>query len=439
MSSRGVENKLGDVGRRPSTKDALKQQVHDLIEDQDSSIPAYCISLFLLFTIVVSILCFILETVESLRELTTFWKVMDVSTTVIFSIEYLTRLWVCDIPGGVTRCKFIRTPMNILDVLAILPGFLDIVIANVEQLASLRVFRCVRLVRLFRIFKLGKYASGMNLMVAAITNSLQPLSILMFFISVAFILFSSLLYYAEKLGCPDFDDLRASGAYAEYAKECVGINGNTGSGSLCCNENGQPLKFPTILSTLWWTIVTMTTVGYGDLVPFTVGGRIVAGLAMLCGILLISLPVAIVGSKFQEAYSEYELDKQQQKTMRTSEIDRVNSAERRAESSLQLGEPDSEAQNPCSPKAEARLRKKDANLHSSSHLENLRNNVLKLRSKHGLSTQATEQIKLLLELFNHIDRVEHQIGKLHAKDMDLQRNIRCDFDSLCTEYDSIYS
>jgi len=443
MSTRGISSTIGDqvqVGVKPATQigPQWKQKVWNLVEDQDSGNLAYCISLFLLLTIVVSILCFILETVESLRDMTFFWKVMDVTTTVIFSVEYATRLWVCNVEGGVTRWQFIRTPMNILDVLAILPGFIDIVIENVKELASLRVFRCVRLVRLFRIFKLGKYASGMNLMVTAVTNALQPLSILMFFISVAFILFSSLLYYAEKMSCPDFEEMRASGTFGDYARECVGINGHTLGGVLCCNERGQPLKFPSIISTLWWTIVTMTTVGYGDIVPYTVPGRVVAGIAMLCGILLISLPVAIVGSKFQEAYSEYEQDKEKERAQRAEEyrssVESVGGASLR---SSDLDSPRSSGREPRTKEKNTMNHLKDRSRQSLKHIEALKDSVLKLRSKKGLSGQASEQVGLLLELFTHIERVEHQMDKLHSKDMDLQRSIRCDFDTLCNEYDGI--
>merc|ERR1719359_1917436 len=102
--------------------------------------------------------------------------------------------------------------MNILDLVAITPLFIELAVQTLVRSESmkgargLRVLRSVRLIRLFRIFKLGKYSSGMKLMLDALRNSVQPLSILMFFLCIGVVLFSSLLFYAEKVSCPKVDD-----------------------------------------------------------------------------------------------------------------------------------------------------------------------------------------------------------------------------------------
>lgn len=75
-------------------------------------------------------------------------------------------------------------------------------------------------------------------------------------------------------------------------------------GNLCCDEHDSPLDFPSILEAFWWAIVTMTTVGFGEIAPKTTQGKIVGTVTMLSGILLIALPVAIVGRKFQEVYDD---------------------------------------------------------------------------------------------------------------------------------------
>merc|ERR1719265_582713 len=178
---------------------------------------------------------------------------------------------------------------------------------------GLRVLRSVRLIRLFRIFKLGKYSSGMKLMLDALKNSVQPLSILMFFLCIGVVLFSSLLFYAEKVSCPREGEPLLVNRTAEYLDTCAKSSGGWfkvgNERLLCCNDMHASMDFDSITETAWWSIVTMTTVGYGDKTPRTDVGRFVGGLSMLCGILLISLPVAIVGSKFQEAYEEMENDK----------------------------------------------------------------------------------------------------------------------------------
>jgi hypothetical protein len=88
--------------------------------------------------------------------------------------------------------------------------------------------------------------------------------------------------------------------YGEYVNK--GVSPSFG---LCCDDYGAPLDFLSIVAASWWTIVTMTTVGYGDVVPRTALGRVVGALAMLSGILLIALPVSVIGAKFTEAYEEF--------------------------------------------------------------------------------------------------------------------------------------
>merc|ERR1719473_408493 len=111
--------------------------------------------------------------------------------------------------------------MNIFDLMAILPFYLQLFLQN-SSTQALRVLRMVRLVRLFRIFKLGRYSSGMRLVAQALLNSFQALWVLVFFLWIGIFLFSSCLYYAEKMSCPsnpgwaDFTEEQRR----EYAKEC---------------------------------------------------------------------------------------------------------------------------------------------------------------------------------------------------------------------------
>merc|ERR1711959_296914 len=73
---------------------------------------------------------------------------------------------------------------------------------------------------------------------------------------------------------------------------------------LCCNAYESPLDFPTIPEAIWWAVVTMVTVGYGDAVPRTTAGKVVGVATVLCGIVLIALPIAIIGQRFHEAYDD---------------------------------------------------------------------------------------------------------------------------------------
>ena len=134
-----------------------------------------------------------------------------------------------------------------------------------DALSAFSVFRVVRLVRVFRVFKMGKSSIGINLMVITIQESAKVLFILCYFVAIAMILFSSMMYYAEM-------------------------------------ENSQAAFFASIPRTFWWCLVTMTTVGYGDGYPVTPVGRIIAVITMFSGILILALPISVIGSNFAATY-----------------------------------------------------------------------------------------------------------------------------------------
>merc|ERR1719387_192879 len=190
-----------------------------------------------------------------------------------------------------------------------------------DNTAGLRVLRAVRLIRLFRIFKLGRYSSGMQLMAEAVRNSFQALWVLCFFLAIGVVLFSSGLYYTERLSCPTSKNLTEE-QIAVYQQECrESTDGwDKSLGNLCCDEHDSPLDFPSIVEAFWWAIVTMTTVGFGEIAPKTPQGKILGVVTMLSGILLIVLPVAIVGRKFQEVYDDYIAKTAGQNDEKTTEI-----------------------------------------------------------------------------------------------------------------------
>lgn len=291
----------------------LRTKLYDILENPESSNLAQVVSVVILGTIIFSIACFILETMPKFRKVKNIeqtWRDLEVFCTLVFTVEYVVRLSVCGI-GGVTICQFVRTPSNVFDILAILPFYLQAIMNLASDgdggsnAAGLRVLRAVRLIRLVRIFKLGRYSSGMQLMAEAVRNSFQALWVLCFFLAIGVVLFSSALYYTERLSCPTSKDLTPDQS-ALYQQECRDSSDGWDKtlGNLCCDEHDSPLDFPSILEAFWWAIVTMTTVGFGEIAPKTTQGKIVGTVTMLSGILLIALPVAIVGRKFQEVYDD---------------------------------------------------------------------------------------------------------------------------------------
>jgi hypothetical protein len=298
---------LPDLDSSSSTK----QWIWLLLEEPSSSPQAQALSIFIIGFIVFSILGFILETVPSIyRASPAAWNALEVACTGIFTLEYIARLAVCE-EGSTSHLRFIMTPMNVFDLMAVVPFYIEVILRSLgaEDTPALRVFRLVRLVRVIRIFKLGRYATGMRLFGEALGRSTTAISVLVFLLCMGVVVFSSALFYIEKLSCPEMDDLDASQKKI-YELECDDPfhRGVSPSHGLCCTEEGAPNDFPSVIAAFWWSLVTMTSVGYGDVYPRTTQGKIVAFFAMLVGMVLIALPVAIVGQKFQEVYENHDLE-----------------------------------------------------------------------------------------------------------------------------------
>lgn len=153
--------------------------------------------------------------------------------------------------------------LNWIDLFAILPFF--IAVGLPDRVKSIVMLRVVRLIRVIRILKLSRHSFGLQILGHTLKASCRELCLLVFFLAIGVIIFSSLIYYAEK------------DAY------------NT--------------KFTSIPTAFWWSIVTMTTIGYGDVVPQTLQGKVIGTLCALCGVLVVALPVPVVVSNFSLYYS----------------------------------------------------------------------------------------------------------------------------------------
>ncbi|XP_055680302.1 potassium voltage-gated channel protein Shaw-like [Lutzomyia longipalpis] len=160
--------------------------------------------------------------------------------------------------------QFIKSPVNIIDLAATLSFYTDVVQQMGEQTGLLEAFSIIRILRLF---KLTRHSPGLRILIHTFKASAKELTLLVFFLVLGIVVFASLVYYAEKL-----QD----------------------------NPNNQ---FKSIPLGLWWAIVTMTTVGYGDMAPKTYIGMFVGALCALAGVLTIALPVPVIVSNFSMFYS----------------------------------------------------------------------------------------------------------------------------------------
>jgi len=241
----------------------IKQKIYYILEPKSSNdFSSKIVDLFIQILIVINIISIILSSFKQLEEYKTWFYIIELVSVIIFTLEYLLRVITATYkyPNEkpiVSIWKFIKSPMAIIDLLAILPFYLPFLIPF-----ELRYLRVLRLTRTLRILKLNRYSQSLQLLGKILNKKKGELFITIFVTLILIIFASSAMYYIEK----DF----------------------------------QPDKFPNIIASSWWAITTLTTVGYGDVSPVTVGGKIFSAIIALLGIGLVALPTGIISSGFIE-------------------------------------------------------------------------------------------------------------------------------------------
>lgn len=273
---------------RPMPTNEFQRQAWLLFEYPDSSRAARVIAIVSVMVILISIIIFCLETLPEFRvssdelsslpaangtrverkngnQFTDPFFLLETLCIAWFSFEMLVRFVSCP-----SKSSFYKDIMNTIDIIAIVPYFITLGLelaehqASSQQAASLTVLRVLRLVRVFRIFKLSRHSKGLQILGRTLHASMRELALLIFFLVIGVVLFSSAVFFAE------VDD----------------------------PESG----FTSIPESFWWAVVTMTTVGYGDMSPVTVGGKIVGSMCAVAGVLTIALPVPVIVSNFSYYY-----------------------------------------------------------------------------------------------------------------------------------------
>ncbi|XP_040265624.1 potassium voltage-gated channel subfamily A member 4 isoform X1 [Bufo bufo] len=302
----------------------FKRQVWLLFEYPESSGPARGIAIVSVLVILISIVIFCLETLPEFRDDKdsllgsrgssdefgaadngTLWApesghtafndpffIVETVCIVWFSFEFAVRLFACPSKPG-----FFRNIMNVIDIVSILPYFITLGTelghqpqhqqqhpplqgtGQQQQAMSFAILRIIRLVRVFRIFKLSRHSKGLQILGHTLRASMRELGLLIFFLFIGVILFSSAVYFAE--------------------------------------ADEPTTHFHSIPDAFWWAVVTMTTVGYGDMKPITVGGKIVGSLCAIAGVLTIALPVPVIVSNFNYFYHR-ETDNEEQTPLAAS-------------------------------------------------------------------------------------------------------------------------
>ncbi|XP_062996481.1 potassium voltage-gated channel subfamily C member 4 isoform X2 [Elgaria multicarinata webbii] len=266
-----------------------------LFEDPYSSRAARVIAFASLFFILVSITTFCLETHEAFIIAVNVTETLVVGNTteilvvrkmetepiltyiegvcvLWFTLEFLVRIVFCP-----DKLVFIKNLLNIIDFVAILPFYLEVGLSGLSSKAArdvLGFLRVVRFVRILRIFKLTRHFVGLRVLGHTLRASTNEFLLLIIFLALGVLIFATMIYYAERIGAKPSDP----------------------SGSDHTHFKNIPIGF-------WWAVVTMTTLGYGDMYPKTWSGMLVGALCALAGVLTIAMPVPVIVNNFGMYYS----------------------------------------------------------------------------------------------------------------------------------------
>ena len=262
----------------------LRRKLFRCLEYPNSSVVARVFAVCCLVVIVFSTVSFCIETLPSLRieprtirfnvtengnetrtierreTVVDYWFMIEGVCVGWFTLEYAFRLY-----ASPSRLRFFRSLLGLLDLSAVLPFYLTLAISlNTADVRSFTVVRVIRTCRVLRVFKITRYSQAMRIVMRTVYDSSGQINTLVFTVAVATILFSSAIFYAE-----------------------------------------SEQVYSSIPDAFWWTIITMTTVGYGDVFPTTVTGKIIGAMCAVTGVVIFCLPTPVLVSNFIKYYSSY--------------------------------------------------------------------------------------------------------------------------------------
>ena len=283
-----------------------RTQLHALMNDPRSSVAAQVVYWLVVASILMSSTTFCLETVHTLdtpAAQRAYDGVEHVSIAV-FTAEYGARL----ISSPHLRSFFFDW-LNTIDLAAILPYYVErglIASGHVvtRDAGRSRIVRVLRVARVVRVLKLGNRSVRIGVVNRAIAESSDMLVLLGFLIIICVVTCSSAMYYAERgtfLPAYGFASRMPFDLTCREGPTCAAME--MLMSGLCCTP--KPSPFRSIPSAFWWCIVTLMTVGYGDVVPVTPGGKVVACVTMVLAVLLLSLPISVIGTEFTQQWLEY--------------------------------------------------------------------------------------------------------------------------------------
>lgn len=243
---------------------STKQKIHILLHPELGDTRwDKILNAFIIILIVLNVAAVILETVPAIHDrYATFFQIFDTVSVIIFTIEYVLRVWSCNHDPKYQhsfhgRLRYMVSTEALIDLIAILPFYIHVVVG-----LDLRVLRILRLLRFFRLFRLTAYMKSAKMVRNVFTLRANELKLSFVLISFVIIIASCLMYFAE--------------------------------------HDAQPDKFSSIPATMWWAVVTVTSIGYGDMVPISTFGKTLSGIISFMGLAIFALPAGIITAGFLE-------------------------------------------------------------------------------------------------------------------------------------------
>ncbi|TNE56587.1 MAG: ion transporter [Alphaproteobacteria bacterium] len=242
---------------------SIRKEVWETLEVTDNlHLKGRWVDLALMTLILLNVVAVSLESVRPLYEqYSQFFDAFDAFSVTVFTIEYIGRVWSCVERAGQvhglksfkSRLAYMMTPLALIDLLAIAPFYLAALIPGLD-------LRFLRVIRIMRIFKLTRYSKAVAILLNVLSQERRAFGAAIVVLAVVAILAASGIYLFE--------------------------------------HRAQPEYFGSIPESLWWSVVTLTTVGYGDVTPITLGGKIFGGIVAVVGVGMIALPAGILASGF---------------------------------------------------------------------------------------------------------------------------------------------
>ncbi|RSK42061.1 ion transporter [Mangrovimonas spongiae] len=232
----------------------MKDFVKSVVEINDNKLSRW-FAFIIQGLILLSVIAFTVETLPDLKPQTRdILKSIEIVTVIVFTVEYLLRIYVAD-----NKLKFIFSFYGIIDLVSILPFYLAIGF-------DLRSLRALRFLRIFRVLKMVRYNKAMAHFIFAIKSVKEEI--------ILFVMVTMILIYFSGVGIYYFEN------------------------------QAQPENFSSIFDSLWWAIITLTTVGYGDVYPVTIGGRVFTFLILMIGLGIVAIPTGIISSALTKTMDE---------------------------------------------------------------------------------------------------------------------------------------